>query len=123
MQVVQYDWFKALKYCEDRNLTLASIRSKEENMEVFEAFKSIISKEEAVWLGGYNFYNCKTRRDCVWRWTGDRSEITYTPWNKDQPDNTDDREYCLDMVPNGNFNDLDCYKPYYFMCENKCRCY
>lgn len=55
-----------------------------------------------------------------WIWLSNGRPFNYRNWRAGEPDNFDGNERCLQLLPNGQWNDLCCDTQMYFICENRC---
>ncbi|XP_055618599.1 perlucin-like [Toxorhynchites rutilus septentrionalis] len=116
------NWFKAVEYCNYLGMRLAVISSAEEQAKLTALVAStdkFSNVSTDIWIGGSdlaeegNFY---------WHATGNR--IVFTNWKKNQPDNGQKNEHCMEIryIPehswDWHWNDRDCKAARYFVCEN-----
>ncbi|XP_055536471.1 perlucin-like [Wyeomyia smithii] len=116
------NWFKAVEYCNYLGMRLVVISSAEEQGKVTQMIMDtdkFSNDTTEIWIGGSdlaeegNFY---------WHSTGVR--VRYTNWKKNQPDNAQNMEHCLEIryIPvhgwNWHWNDRVCKEQRYFVCEN-----
>ncbi|XP_071827139.1 macrophage mannose receptor 1-like isoform X2 [Apostichopus japonicus] len=110
----QKSWFDALDAC--RNLRtdadLVSILDGNENLQTL-AMSRRTHTENNYWIG-LNDLNSEDS----WEWS-DGSTNSYTNWNSNEPNNSNDRENCAAMrwSEDGSWNDADCDTTYYFICK------
>ena len=96
-------WQDAEAHCKSEGGHLASVLSKEENMELF-----ALGAESDLWLGGHNLDN-----EGVWEWT-DGSPWTYTTWAEDN--GKIGKSKCLSSIE--TWWDWDCKDFYPYICQN-----
>ncbi|KAI4890375.1 hypothetical protein NFI96_021530, partial [Prochilodus magdalenae] len=99
-------WYDAQSYCREIHTDLATVRNEAENEEIKKA-----ASEGPVWIGLY--------RD-PWKWS-DQSNSSFRYWQKNQPDNHDEKENCTTMVKNdgGRWNDAKCETQSPFICYER----
>ena len=52
---------------------------------------------------------CKNAsQDSEWIWVATNETMYYTNWEDEEPSNSNFGEYCLEMLGNGKWNDIDC---------------
>ncbi|XP_069460032.1 CD209 antigen-like protein C isoform X1 [Ambystoma mexicanum] len=56
-----------------------------------------------------------------WHW-GDGTPLTFSNWNKGEPNNDKNNEDCVEMRPDGFWNDLPCSTKFNFICEATLSC-
>ena len=90
--------------------TLAMVKSQAEQ----QAVASIISKK--TWIG----LQMDSKVNSSWLWV-DGSNATYFNWASGKPDNAGGKEFCVQMVDTGEWNDRKCTADHYYLCETKGR--
>ncbi|XP_013381120.2 low affinity immunoglobulin epsilon Fc receptor-like [Lingula anatina] len=97
------NWNDADVYCQQLlpGARLVSIENEQENNFVWNLVKDVHS-DDRVWLGAHD-----KNREGTWFWLNGK-QMTYSKWDRGQPDNRYDED-CLDMwQEHGRWNDLDC---------------
>ncbi|CAI5655668.1 unnamed protein product [Oreochromis niloticus] len=92
---------------------LASITSTHNHAELMKMIVKENGKYTRTWVGGLRFLD--TGR-FIWL---DGSKWDYTDWLSGEPNNTANKENCLEVLPygNGKFNDFTCWEPQAFICS------
>ncbi|KAL9700286.1 hypothetical protein quinque_003727 [Culex quinquefasciatus] len=115
------NWFKAVEYCNYLGARLAIVASYENQTELAEMVQQTdkynsISTE--FWIGASDLAD---EGHFIWHATGTR--VQYSNWKVLQPDNGGNVEHCVEVryIPSERWdwqwNDLDCKKMRYFVCE------
>jgi hypothetical protein len=105
-------WTNAQLYCELHYGTdLATIESYSENLLVRDAASKIgIDKNSYLWIGLKDIKN-----EGIFEWQ-DKTELIYTNWGYNQPDNLYDQD-CVSLQSNNNWGDASCNVNLYFVCN------
>uniref|UniRef100_A0AAQ5YBH9 C-type lectin domain-containing protein n=1 Tax=Amphiprion ocellaris TaxID=80972 RepID=A0AAQ5YBH9_AMPOC len=90
---------------------LASITSPRIHRDVMDLMQTTIGTQTRTWVGGLRFLD--TGR-FVWL---DGSFWDYSDWLYREPNNTANKEECLEVLGNGKFNDFTCWEPQAFICS------
>ncbi|GAB0100777.1 hypothetical protein DMENIID0001_168640 [Sergentomyia squamirostris] len=101
--------------CEKNGLTLASVRSKEEAIQLFQQLRKIENADTVISIGGYNY-----QKDAQWRWVANGHLIDYVYWSLGEPNQKIKEENCIvmQMSMQGMWNDDECFKEFYYICEH-----
>uniref|UniRef100_A0A8C4RTI9 C-type lectin domain-containing protein n=1 Tax=Erpetoichthys calabaricus TaxID=27687 RepID=A0A8C4RTI9_ERPCA len=86
-------WNKAQQYCRVNYTDLVSIRNESENMEIMKKAQS-----NPFWIGLFND---------PWKWS-DGGQSKFKKWSNQEPNNWSLNEECVEIWPNGTWNDADC---------------
>ncbi|KAK3567265.1 hypothetical protein QTP86_015758, partial [Hemibagrus guttatus] len=103
------------KHCLDLGANLVSINSEDEYQMIKALIRAHDPKENPTWIGltsCVEIYN--------WFWS-DGTELTFTKWNPDEPNNFERRECCVHMNFSVfmNWNDIPCVEKYPFVCVRR----
>ncbi|XP_053332752.1 macrophage mannose receptor 1-like [Clarias gariepinus] len=106
-------WSEAQTYCRQKYTDLASINNMEEMMKLNNTLK--METVNQAWIG---LQRGDTGR---WQWsladqTYYRDGDTYRNWSSGQPDNHEQKEYCVEMTDDGKWNDNSCDTTRHFVC-------
>ncbi|XP_067261363.1 CD209 antigen-like protein E [Chanodichthys erythropterus] len=105
----ELNWSESRKYCRDRGADLVIINTEEK-----QKFISSIVKE-SVWIG---LSDIETEGRMMWV---DNSPLNQEFWFKDQPDDYNGNEDCVELIPTqdagNNWNDLPCSHKRKGICE------
>ena len=97
------NWSSAKTACESKNAHLVTILSEAQQKEI----TSLI--EEDIWIGLH--YN-----DGEFRWRSGAS-IEYSNWGKNEPNNENGNEECVELLHSTEWNDNKCENERSFICE------
>ncbi|MBN3292990.1 LECA protein, partial [Polypterus senegalus] len=92
---------------------LASVLSADNNQFVNSLIRSIDKSGPATWLGG-----CACEKVGDWKWI-DGSKWDYSNWKPGEPNNSRNKERCLQMMSIGQWNDANCAVQMPFVCMKK----
>lgn len=94
----------AQAFAQNLGANLVSIQSQDENDCIVSSLVNLglNSAADVIWIG----YNDETTEG-TFAWY-DQSPITYTNWASGEPNNTGGDEDCVQIYPNGGWNDLPC---------------
>ncbi|XP_051788958.1 macrophage mannose receptor 1-like isoform X4 [Erpetoichthys calabaricus] len=95
-------WNKAQQYCRVNYTDLVSIRNESENMEIMKKAQS-----NPFWIGLFND---------PWKWS-DGGQSKFKKWSNQEPNNWSLNEECVEIWPNGTWNDADCSLQKPFICS------
>ncbi|TNN27785.1 Mannose-binding protein C [Liparis tanakae] len=96
-------WYEARTYCRSNYTDLVSVRNQSENNQI----ESL--KKKRTWLGLHR----KT-----WVYWSDQTPNTFTNWNENHPQNTDDKESCVLVdTTTGMWSNDACDIKNYFICQ------
>lgn len=108
-------WFKARAGCACRGMRLVRVDTPEQN----QAIKNLING--SIWTAGNILHQMNmgpNPSDKGWVWDG------YGPirphvykWHYGEPDNLKHQEFCIEMRYTGNWNDLNCVRERYYVCQ------
>ncbi|XP_039623897.1 macrophage mannose receptor 1-like [Polypterus senegalus] len=101
---VNMTWNKAQQYCRVNYTDLVSIRNERENMEIMKK-----AQGSPFWIGLFND---------PWKWS-DGAQSKFEKWNNQEPNNLNLNEKCVEIWPNGTWNDADCSLQKPFICSQK----
>ncbi|KAL9980404.1 hypothetical protein ACROYT_G008992 [Oculina patagonica] len=102
------NWTAAKSACEDLGSNLVVINSQAEQ----QAIAAKVSQR--TWIGLYR----NPKNKSLWLWV-DGSPVTYTNWNRGEPNDHPNSEKCAEMYPSGKWNDKKCYAKFSFVCEKR----
>ena len=114
------DWAKVEDVCyvlfdeERETWETANTKCKELGAILFEADtrgKRQLIKTSEVWLGGYD-----VTFDGSWRWIGSGRDIKQMAWARNQPNNYNGKQWCLELYE-GTFNDETCSIKNSYACQ------
>ena len=91
---------ESVNYCESLGYQLASIHNDAENAEALELCTEWVS---VCWIGGRRI----DRTQYGYHWL-DGSDWKYTKWNNAEPNDQGGIEDCVELLPNGKWNDNRC---------------
>ncbi|XP_063417277.1 perlucin-like [Mytilus trossulus] len=102
-------WTDAKISCEADEGMLVEVDSKCEN-----DFIKMSASMPNYWLGGTD-----QQKEGVWIWSHSQNVVTFSDWDKEQPDNYNGNEHCLELWHyNGLYwNDYPCHELRRFVCE------
>ncbi|EAT41960.1 AAEL006456-PA [Aedes aegypti] len=119
----QTNWTEALEQCESHGMQLAVIDSAEKQETIAQMICSSTVFNERwmdVWIGANDIAE---EGQFTWQATGEN--VTYTNWKPGQPNNYGGKEDCVHIQYTANvdfqWNDDQCSKKKYFICEKYCR--
>uniref|UniRef100_A0A8C4RTZ5 C-type lectin domain-containing protein n=1 Tax=Erpetoichthys calabaricus TaxID=27687 RepID=A0A8C4RTZ5_ERPCA len=95
-------WKDAQQYCRVNYTDLVSIRDESENMEIMKKAQS-----NPFWIGLFND---------PWKWS-DCGQSKFKKWSNQEPNNWSLNEECVEIWPNGTWNDADCSLQKPFICS------
>ncbi|XP_065449845.1 C-type lectin-like [Chrysemys picta bellii] len=111
------NWLEAEAHCQQHwpGAHLASIHSAEEKNILTNYMKWSLTKNSPVWIGLSD-----PDHDQTWRWS-DNSLLSFTVWNKGQPDSPHKNEHCVVLVRPGfhKWDDYSCDRRFPFVCKRK----
>ncbi|XP_058047298.1 C-type lectin mannose-binding isoform-like [Ahaetulla prasina] len=112
----QKNWTSAEMFCRKHKpgCHLASIHSMAQSADLAEYISDYLTRKTHVWIGLND-----PRKQRIWEWS-DRSCVDYLSWNQGEPNNKDNKEYCVHLwTPTGykNWNDTPCDTAYPFICQ------
>ncbi|XP_039623895.1 macrophage mannose receptor 1-like [Polypterus senegalus] len=95
-------WNKAQQYCRVNYTDLVSIRDESEKMEIMNKAQS-----NPFWIGLFND---------PWKWS-DGGQSKFKKWSNQEPNKWSLNEECVEIWPNGTWNDADCSLQKPFICS------
>ncbi|XP_065277012.1 C-type lectin-like [Emys orbicularis] len=111
------NWMEAEAYCQHQRhgAHLVSIHSPGENKMLAHYIKKYHRKCRPVWIGLSD-----PEHDRDWRWS-DNSLLSFTAWNKGQPDSPSKNEHCVVLERPGfqKWDDYPCHWRFSFVCKCK----
>ncbi|XP_065677191.1 uncharacterized protein LOC100206932 isoform X2 [Hydra vulgaris] len=103
----EVDWFTSFSSCQNIGGNLLSIENQEENQFIQ---NKLIKVNGSYWIGLNKVLNFYIKPNKRFEWS-DNSYTQFFNWNKNQPDNIDDVESCVEMNYNG-WSDNELYLDY-----------
>ena len=100
------NWNAAKSACEALGSKLAIVKSQSE----LQALAQKVRRD--VWIGLHRDPRDKSR----WIWV-DGTRVSYSHWNKGEPNNAGGNEGCAVMYASGKWNDIGCRYPDQYLCE------
>ncbi|XP_065273059.1 C-type lectin-like isoform X1 [Emys orbicularis] len=111
------NWMEAEAHCQHHchGAHLASIHSPGENKMLAHYIKKYHKKKRPVWIGLSD-----PMEDQDWRWS-DNSLLSFTAWDKGQPDSPRKKEHCVVLERPGfqKWHDYPCDWRFSFVCKCK----
>ncbi|KAK2860141.1 hypothetical protein Q7C36_004307 [Tachysurus vachellii] len=109
------DWASAETFCQIFDGHLVSIHSENEYQQIKALIRSYDPMENPTYIG---LSDCQKPYQFFW---SDGTKLTFTKWNPDEPNNTNDRERCvhINWSPDKNWNDISCDWQYAFVCAKE----
>uniref|UniRef100_A0A6F8CKJ4 Galactose specific C-type lectin-1 n=1 Tax=Culex pipiens TaxID=7175 RepID=A0A6F8CKJ4_CULPI len=125
---IRANWFKANEFCNSLRMRLVAIKSAAENNALAEFIRATDKFSEdncSFWIGGSDL-----AEEGTFIWTGTGERVTYTNWRRDEPNDENGEEDCLQLayIPGWEYfwhwNDNRCAgQSLYFVCEEvPCDC-
>ncbi|XP_060565780.1 perlucin-like isoform X2 [Ruditapes philippinarum] len=71
-------------------------------------------KDSLMWIGLTD-----SETEGVFKWIDDSSTVSFTDWSPKQPDNSGNKEDCVEFYPDLKWNDRNCEASLRSICENK----
>lgn len=123
--VFKTNFFKAMQFCRQQGMQLLSISSREEDKRIGNFLKENGIAHRRYWTSGTNFGDPNQ-----WIWLSTGQDFTFTNWAPGNPSykNLDHAENCVEYLSWGKphngpaWNDIDCMKDFYFICESSNDC-
>lgn len=106
-------WSDAEKDCQERGGNLASIANKEENAEVWGAFKNRPGMKYA-WIGIND-----SAQEGRWMLSNGLGAIKYSNWSRGEPNNLGSEHCAMVYGSSGLWNDSKCGNKYPYVCQAK----
>ncbi|PFX14517.1 LINE-1 retrotransposable element ORF2 protein [Stylophora pistillata] len=119
------DWEEAKENCAKNSSSLVSMETDKEWHFVWNLIKN---EKKTRWVIGL-FESANSSNTWYWlskskAWVNENSDEKWR-WNKGEPNNLN-REKCVEMMQNGEYNNIKCQKPYYddpgYICEKQVNC-
>ncbi|KTF81819.1 hypothetical protein cypCar_00034366 [Cyprinus carpio] len=104
------NWTEAQNYCRKYYYDLATFDNKEEHDQVVQTLRSG-GFTGSVWIGLYD-------DRYSWRWSNSKKNMTYTNWAGNEPNNYQSKEACAIFTKRGDWADVPCENPFFFLCYN-----
>ncbi|XP_043101195.1 C-type lectin BjL-like [Puntigrus tetrazona] len=101
-------WRAARSFCLRNYIDLASVQTLNEWSQINKLRASHLSDS---WIGLYDDVNS-------WRWSFQEERLTYTRWDRDQPDNYGGDQDCVMLHPNGYWRDKSCNLKCVVICQS-----
>uniref|UniRef100_A0A8C4RTI7 C-type lectin domain-containing protein n=1 Tax=Erpetoichthys calabaricus TaxID=27687 RepID=A0A8C4RTI7_ERPCA len=95
-------WNKAQQFCRVNYTDLVSIRNEGENVEIMKK-----AQGSPFWIGLFND---------PWKWS-DGAQSKFKKWKNWEPNNWNLNEKCVEIRPDGTWNDADCSLQKQFICS------
>lgn len=92
----------AQAYAQTFGGNLISVQSAAENNSLMTALNNQGYAGQVIWIG---FSDAASEGNFIWY---DGAPVNYTNWNVGEPNNAGGNENCVQIYPNGTWNDLDC---------------
>uniref|UniRef100_A0A3Q2YER2 C-type lectin domain-containing protein n=1 Tax=Hippocampus comes TaxID=109280 RepID=A0A3Q2YER2_HIPCM len=100
---IKANWTYARSWCKDQGGELAVIDNQSEN-----------DMELPTWIGLSDILV-----ENQYAWSDGVSPVLYTNWNGKEPNNAGGTENCVEMYPDGRWNDNDCLQKRGFVCRHR----
>ncbi|XP_061165638.1 asialoglycoprotein receptor 1-like [Saccostrea echinata] len=109
---IKMNFHDAATYCTNAlsGASLLEDQSPEEEIWIFIQFRS--RGLQTTWLGITDIFEEKK-----FVRMSDAKELTHFNWSKGQPDNYENNEHCVEILPDGKWNDLNCSRRIGFICK------
>ena len=104
------NWHDARQRCQDSFGDLASITSKKEE-ELLGILVSGVIDKGGFWIG---LNDIEKEGELVW---SDGIKYSYTNWIYNEPNDQHGKEDCVVLYHSLKWNDVPCYKHYFFICR------
>ncbi|KAL4223837.1 CD209 antigen-like protein [Mactra antiquata] len=104
----QMDWSGAKVMCEAMTGQLVEIDTTDENYYLGQHVKST---GRSYWIALTDI-----TEEGIWMWMNSHTKPSFYTWEPNEPNNGGN-ENCVDMHPNGLWNDAPCHVIHYFICE------
>lgn len=114
----ELNWFAAFHACHLKNMTLATINSEAEQIDIGNLIGSWISTKKVYWTSGTDQAK---EGEFVWMSTG--QPIRYKNWYYGEPNNHGS-QHCLTIsnINSHQWDDDQCSNKYFYICEEKTEC-
>ena len=109
-------WADANAACQAAGLQLASVQSAAQNALLLAA-----AAGNKVWTGGTD-----AASEGAWVWSPSNTPLSYTKWNKGEPNDHGSGEDCLEFKEElnsegpGKWNDISCARTLKYVCQTTC---
>ncbi|KAK7910414.1 hypothetical protein WMY93_015098 [Mugilogobius chulae] len=101
-------WLDAQSYCRLKHLDLLTIRNKADQDHMMELLEP--NSPDSVWIG---LKRTSTRH---WRWSDGNGTLRTNFWGDGEPNNVGGIDWCVEMRPDGTWNDVSCNELTGFVC-------
>merc|ERR1712071_384012 len=110
---IRKNWTEAYEYCESHNMSLLSLETPEESLQVGSYIKESGLPQDFYWTSGKD-----DSSEGNWMWTSTQENVTFENWRSNQPDG-EKRENCLYLHSRDEFKwgDWLCQLAEQFICE------
>ncbi|XP_055308599.1 lectin subunit alpha-like [Sitodiplosis mosellana] len=115
-----YNWHEAAEFCMYHGMQLVTFNTRYEECLFEKAIAKLgwTGRDINFWIGGTNSGNFDNKN---YMWMSNGEPFKYTHWGQNQPDNNGGNEHCVEWVNyNKNWNDRDCNKHIWSVCEKRC---
>ncbi|TMW49796.1 hypothetical protein DOY81_005153, partial [Sarcophaga bullata] len=111
----EVNWFTALERCGNNGKKLASITSLDDSIKLIETLDTLSQLYATnFWLGASDLGH---NGQYVWASNGEAIS-RFTNWRAGEPNNWCGHEHCLELLSDGQWNDLNCDYKLKFICES-----
>ncbi|XP_023012623.2 macrophage mannose receptor 1 isoform X1 [Leptinotarsa decemlineata] len=110
----KFTYFDAIQYCEKMFMQLATVKTAEENFEIYTLMLVKGLNGDGYWIAANQRLGSN-----VWRWL-DGTRLKYFNWNDGEPNNDRPRENCITVFRKdmeSKWNDDPCEHQYFAICE------
>ncbi|VDI05066.1 Hypothetical predicted protein [Mytilus galloprovincialis] len=113
----QKSWHNAQEDCKGRNSNLIKIENDEENTWIVSSFLTAYTIDR-IWIGASDILN-----EGHWVWVSDGSNLTFSPWNYNEPNNsgTGGEDCAVVKQTDMGWNDTPCGLINQYVCKKKSR--
>lgn len=101
-------WDEAQDYCRQNHIDLATVQSDEEWSQLNTLRAEL---QFYTWIGLYDDVNS-------WRWSFQNERITFTKWDKQQPNNFGGNQNCVELRSSGYWHDIGCSVKCVIICQS-----
>ncbi|KAL4223856.1 hypothetical protein ACF0H5_017320 [Mactra antiquata] len=103
------NWASAKVICEAMKGQLVEIETAEENY--FLGQQAKLNNHRNYWIALSDVIE-----EGIWVWMNTLTPVQFTQWHRNEPNN-DGTENCVDLYPDGDWNDAKCRDNQYYICE------
>ncbi|XP_065368715.1 perlucin-like [Calliphora vicina] len=113
------NWYTAVELCNSQNQVIATITSSDESSRIYDTLymNRLVNTGSNFWLGATDLGHHGR-----WTWFNTGRPLFYTNWGPGEPNNGYNREHCLQLLSNGQWNDYDCDSQQLVICQNRPSC-